>query len=237
MSATPRSPARRAGHGEQMATEPEQRGFAFDGASGVQDGLSPLLGLPPVGEVSEPAGESLQSHQLDHIEGSRLDLCAELPGLVEVRGGEPVLALFGIAVLPLGQIPFDDGSKGRVEEKFPGQSVEQGSEPADGGCGYQARGPYHPPCLGNGLHPFGPLGEVIERTEEEDGVEGVVLALQVPGIADLSGDAPRAQLSPDHLDMSRREVDDVDAVPGLCQPGCVDAGGTTHVQQVGRRRR
>ena len=105
----------------------------------------------------------------------------------------------GIAVLSLGQIPFDDGAEFGVEEESSGQPVEERGEPADGGHSHNARGPNHPSCLGQGRQPIRAIGEMVERPEEQDSVEGCVLEVQMACITHLSDHPERTERGQDRV--------------------------------------
>ena len=82
------------------------------------------------------------------------------------------------------QVLLDDPPELGVEQKSAGQSVEQGGEAVDGGDGHHPAGTDDASGLGQSGQALGAVGEVVERTEEQNGVEGVVGEIQMAGVAD-----------------------------------------------------
>jgi hypothetical protein len=91
--------------------------------------------------------------------------------MVEERGREPVGPPPRVAVLALTQVPLHDRTELRVEQELAGQAVEQGGEPGDGGGDDDPAGTDDPGRLPQGTDPVGPLAEVVERAQEQDGVD------------------------------------------------------------------
>lgn len=80
-------------------------------------------GIPALDQVLHAASRTFDPDECSHLHPGFLDFRMEFLGLMEVGGREPVRDIFGIAVLTLGEIPFDDFAELGVEEASPGQAV------------------------------------------------------------------------------------------------------------------
>jgi hypothetical protein len=86
---------------------------------------------------------------------------------VEVRLGEELDPVGGVAVLAVGEIPRDDHAEARVVDPLD-QGVEQRGEAGDDGGEQPSPGTQDAPGLAEGDEPVGSGRQVIERAEEED---------------------------------------------------------------------
>src|SRR5215467_12011897 len=105
--------------------------------------------------------------------------------MVEVGRGEPVRMAGRVAVLTVAQIAVDDVLEARLEEKSPREAVEQRGEPRDGGREHGALRLHDAPCLRERRQAVLAFGQVVERTEEQNRVEGCLLERELARVADL----------------------------------------------------
>jgi hypothetical protein len=96
-----------------------------------------------------------------------------------------------------------------------------------------------PPGLGQGADPVGPLGQVVQGTEEQHGVHPGVRLLEPPGVPDGRRGQWRRGLLPGGgqglLDVQGHRVDEVDLVAAGGQRQGVHPGRAADVQDHGRR--
>jgi hypothetical protein len=95
--------------------------------------------------------------------------------------------------------------------------------------------PHHPGRLGQRRRPVGRLDQVVERAEEEDGVEGGGRVGEGDGVGPLHPD--RLRPGGGRLDVDGDGVEQGDPVAEAGQPGGVAAGPAAGVEDRGRRRR
>lgn len=68
---------------------------------------------------------------------------------------------------------------------------------------------------------------MVDRAEQQGGVEGGVLERQIPGVAELG---PEGAVAASGVDLGCDRVDQVNVVPVLGECGGMDAGGATDVE-------
>ena len=90
----------------------------------------------------------------------------------------------------------------------------------------EATAPQHPARLGQRLRSIGRVGQVVQRAEEQHGIDAAVAGMEFAGVALLRGQAACA--SP--FDVVRDDVDDLDIVTVAYEPLLVDAVGAAHVE-------
>jgi hypothetical protein len=120
------------------------------------------------------------------------------------------------------------------------ERVEERGEAPDGGGAEDAPGAEDPPRFAERGQAIGPLGQVVEGAEEEDGVGAGVGVVQAAGVAHgqrrdgVVGLAGRGAAG--LLDVERHGVDQVHRVASGGQPARVDAGAAADVEHHRRRR-
>ena len=68
---------------------------------------------PLLGQLRQPTREAFHAGELDD-RGAGLDgLRLELVGMMEIRGGEPLIDSIGIAMLPVEEVAVDDPAESR----------------------------------------------------------------------------------------------------------------------------
>jgi hypothetical protein len=80
------------------------------------------------------------------------------------------------------------------------------------------------------------IRQVVERTEEEYGIERGVRLVETPGVAKSSRKRVVGLRGSDRgslLNIQGYWIDEVNAVARLREPGGIDAGATTNIEDVG----
>ncbi len=216
---------------QKVRAEPQQRRLGLDGAGRPQDQL-PIRGIAPAWvELLEPSGQTFDPDQLHDLQVGAFELGPQLVGMVEEGGGEPVRPALWVAVLAFVEVPLHDRTEVRVEQELAGKAIEQRGEPGDR-CGEDdAAGAEDLGRLPERTDPVIALGEVVERTEQQDGVEAGPSGAEVAGVTKLGGDAATGgRVTSGLLDVAGDGIDQVDVVAVGGQPGGVDPGAAAHIQ-------
>ena len=83
-----------------MGAEAEQGGLGLHRPGRVDEDGAAVVVLPFGGQVRQPPAQALDADELHQLQAGVDDLLAQLVGVMEVGGGEPVGPVVGIAVLP-----------------------------------------------------------------------------------------------------------------------------------------
>src|SRR3712207_3099660 len=83
----------------------------------------------------------------------------------------------------------DDRPDVWLVKQFAHEEIEQPGEPGYRRSEDDPPSTEHPAGVAESLETVGPLHEVVERPEREDGVERAAFLVQLAGVADLGGDA------------------------------------------------
>src|SRR5438046_2773380 len=121
----------RAGDGDEMGTQAEQRRLRFCRPGREQDRLPTIVGRPLLVDARKPERETFDTHELDERELGGLDFCAQLVGMMEERRREPVRAVVGVSMAPVDEVVLDDRTELRLEQETAAQAVEQRRESTD----------------------------------------------------------------------------------------------------------
>lgn len=119
--------------GEQVSACPENRGLGLHAPDRAEQDVTPLGVVQPTVEFRAKRPRTLdREHRVDD-EPCLFQLVAQLVGMVEVRGREPLRATLEIrvAMLPVAQVPVDDRLEPRVHQERVGDAVERRREPRD----------------------------------------------------------------------------------------------------------
>jgi hypothetical protein len=136
-----------------------------------------------------------------------------------------------IAVLAIVKIALQDRTKVRVEQEPAGKAIKQRAESGDGGGEDDAVGIDDPGRLPQGTDPVSTFGKVVQRTQEQDGVEAGRGGAEVARVAEFGGDAAMGgSAMPDLFHVPGDAIEQVDVVAVVGEPGGVDPGAAAHVQ-------
>ena len=218
-----------------MGAEADQRRFLLDRARSAQDVLPAVRLVPELRH--QPAGP-LDAEQTLEPKSRLLDLGRKLVRMVEVRGREPLEAVGRVAVLTIREVSVDDRAERRIGEEALAQTVEEGRKARDRGRGDRPAGSDDAPRFGESRDSLLALGQVVERTEQQDGVVRGVHLVEAPRVPDRDAEWTLGSLC--HFrrlpDVQGNGIDEVDAITARGEPGRVDAGSAAHVEH-GRGRR
>lgn len=213
-----------------MAAQSQHRGFALNGARCIEDGFPSILGIPSLTEMAQPSGEAFETDQLDDFEAGLFEFAPKLLWIMEKGRREPMRAIIWIAVLALGEIPLDDLPELGIEEEPSGQTIEERGKAADRRHRNQPTRHNHAQALAQSLLPVVMVRQVVHRSEHESDIDALVGHREVSCIADLCRYSSRTEIAFDSLNMTRRQVNDVNVVAAFGEPRCVNAGTTANIQ-------
>ncbi|HEY6710412.1 MAG TPA: hypothetical protein VJB61_22820, partial [Actinomycetota bacterium] len=87
-------------------------------------------------------------------------------------------------MLAVAQVTLHDGLEGRLVQGAAQQAVQQGRKAQDRRRGQDPTRAQHPPRLGQRPDPVGPVGQVVQGTQQQGGVGAGVGPVQLPGVTD-----------------------------------------------------
>lgn len=211
------------------------RSVRFDSPRRPTDHLTRRQVVPARGELRQVATQALEADLLENLQPRFGRLVAKLVRMVKEGGREPVLPPVRISVLTGLQVGFGYRQEIDVEEEASGQPVEQRREPADRGQRHQAARASDSTGLADGGQAIGSLGQVVEGTKHQYGVEAVVREVQTPGVAQLGHHTLIAQRRIRGFDMPGCDIHDVDLIAIGGEPRGVYPGRTADVEDMSRR--
>ncbi len=165
-----------------MGVEPHEGGLALYGARRVED--VPASGrICPAGfQIGQHPAGSLEAQNRYPLEACLAHLVLEFPGQVEEGRGE-VVPLGRIPVLPVPQVPRHDGRIVRISQKIVDDAVEQGGKAPHRRRHEKPARLEHAARLPERLDPLRPLGQMVERTQQQHCFHARVGLVEPAGIA------------------------------------------------------
>ncbi len=135
---------------------------------------------------------------------------------MKVGGREVVSVVRVVAVLTVGNVPVPDPYEPRIQGQLPGQAIERGGVPRDGGDDHDTERRENPEGLSQRRKSVGGGRQMVERPHHQDGRGPTVAARQAPSVGDGQGrDGPRQRrVVPACLfDEAQRRVDQCMSYP------------------------
>jgi hypothetical protein len=187
--------------------------------------------------MRQPAGEAFNADKLNNRESGLGDFGPQFLRTVKVRRGEPVRVVVGVDVPAVGKVLTDDLPELGVEDELAHKAVEERSETADRGNGNDASWADDPARLTQGEHSVSSLDKVVERSEQQRGVDPVSGYGQTPSIADSGGEASPSELGTCLANELRCDVEEIHDVAVVEQPRRVHPRSAADVEDATRRTR
>ena len=219
-----------------MRARTPNRRLLLELASHAEDVLPPPWIVPAFLEISEKPPRPLDSINASESEAGRTDFRGQILGRVEIARREVLLPFRPVAMLPIGEIAFDDRGKPRVGEEISSDAVERRRVTGDRRGQEHAPRSKHTPRLAKSREAVVAFRQVIEGAEEENGVgEGIGLG-ECPGVAYLARSEDHRCIPPARLeDEPPRCVDEVNLVSLGRESERIGPGGASDVHDPGWR--
>lgn len=219
-----------------MGARAANRRLFFELTGHAEDILPPPWIAPAFLEISEKPPRPLDSIHASEREAGRADLLDQILGCMKVARREVLLPLRPVAMLPFGKIALDDRRKARVGEEVSRDAVERRGVAGDRRGQEHAAWSKHTPRLAKGGEAVVAFRQMIERTEEEDGVSESIGLGERPGIAHFARSKDACGITPACLeDETLRRVDEVDLVPLGRESERIDPGSASNIDDSSRR--
>ncbi len=148
---------------------------------------------------------------------------------------EPVWSVSRISMLTLGEISLDDLPEVRIEEEPSGEPIEERGKAVDRCHRNQPAPSDNTQCLPQSLLAVVMVGQVVHGSEQENDIDAIVRQVELSGIANLCRHASSSKVDSDSLNMTWRQVNDVNIVAILGEPRRVNARPAPNVQHSCRR--
>ena len=221
------------GDAKEMVREAKEDGVGFHLAGEVEE-VGAAAGVIPglVKVLGEPGGAFDGEDGLE-LEARITDFAGEFVGEVKERRGKEERIVVWIVVLAIDKGGLEERLEAGVVLKTHGESGEEGGVAGDGGDEGDAARTEDPMGFSQGGEAAGAAGEVVERAQEEDGIAGSGGKGEGAGVAADGGKTGGAGLG----GVLGDEVEERGAVVEGREPGGVNAGGDTDVEDAGGGRR
>ncbi|SDX04679.1 hypothetical protein SAMN05216215_100741 [Saccharopolyspora shandongensis] len=209
-------------NGKEVSAGVDQKGILLDHAGTSKCCIQACVELLHTSNVkSGPCGTLHPIHR-NVLYSSGVQLVSKFISCVEVRRDETE-----VAVIAAGR---DDGFNRRTHlssEPTGGPGLQDREIAADGGGEQHASWAEHTPGFGQRLRTVIAIDQVIERTEEQHDIRGVIGAGQVAGIAELRSDTrDRGR----RFHMTGHRIDNVHRVAFSSQPAGMNSGPATDIE-------
>jgi len=86
--------------------------------------------------------------------------------------------------MPFVEVPPHQVDEDGVVDEAPIEAVDGRGKSADTGGGHDSVGPHHPECLSECGHPLAPIGQVVERSQQQYGVERPIWVFERSSVAE-----------------------------------------------------
>ena len=217
-----------------MRTDAHQFGDPLERSAGVEHDAAIDGILHSLVEVAEQRGCSLDGNEIDKFESGCPHLAGELARSMHVATERPreEWAQHTVA-LDVAELVEDVG---QISVQLLGQhSVEMSCPPGDRRDEYRASGSHDAPRLMQCPQSVPASLKVVERSEQQHGVDRAVVEVEVGGIADGGVDVAAPGRDGQLLDVQRDHIAMTHVVTEPGQPQRVAAGAASDVRHDARR--